>query len=111
MPVRTKLLTSGRSSSSTASVIYTVPADETAIIKDILLCNINASTTTTIALAADTAANDKTLLWEEGLVARKTLHIVLWLVLLPGYELTLSNAASVGVNFWVSGTELEGVAD
>jgi len=111
MAVRTKLLASGRSTSSTSAVIYTVPADETAIIKSILLCNINASTTTTIALAVDTAANDKTLAWEEGLIARKSLLIEPYLVLQPGMELALSNSASVGVNYWVSGTELEGVAD
>lgn len=111
MAVRTKLLASGRSSSSTPSTIYTVPTAETAIIKSIVLMNINASTTTTITLGVDTAANDKTAFWEEGIIARKTLVIEPYLVLPPGYEVNLSNSASVGVNFWVSGTELEGVAD
>lgn len=111
MAVRTKLLTSGRQTSSTASTIYTVPASETCILKSIVLCNINASTTTTIALSVDTASNDKTLFWEEGMMARKTLVIEPYLVLPPGFEIALSNSASVGVNYWLSGSELEGVAD
>lgn len=111
MAVRTKLLASGRSSSATASIIYTVPADETAILKSIILCNINASTTTTIQIAVDTAANNLTLFWEEGLIARKSLVIEPYLVLQPGMEVSLANAAAVGVNYWVSGVELEGIAD
>jgi len=111
MPVRTKLLASGRSTSATATVVYTVPADETCILKWIRLANVSASTSSEVIIAIDTAANNLTTYQRVTLAAQTGIGIELWQVLQPGMEIAISNVAAVGVNYWLSGSELEGVAD
>jgi len=111
MAVRTKLLASGRNTSATAVVVYTVPLLETAIVKQIVLFNINTTTATTLQLLMDTAANNQTVWAELAMASRLHLRLDMWQVLQPGMEIALANTAAVGVNYWISGTELEGVAD
>jgi len=111
MPVRTKLLASGRSSSATSSVVYTVPTDETCIWKFLRLANVSATTSTEVIVAVDTAANNQTTYLRHTLAAQTGAMFDLWQVLQPGMEIAISNVAAVGVNYWLSGSELEGVAD
>jgi hypothetical protein len=111
MAVRTKQLASGRSTSATPAVVYTVPAGETAIVKSWNLFNINATTGTLVQILVDTATNNQTVYTEINMAARTRVAELAWLVLPPGAEIAISNSAAVGVNFWISGTELEGVAD
>lgn len=92
-------------------VVYTVPVGETAIVKAIDVANVNASTATELLIAVDTATNNQTPIMRLGLSALGFDHREMWLVLPPGSEIAVSNSAAVGVNFWISGTELEGVAD
>lgn len=111
MAVRTKQLASGRSTSSTATVVYTVPAGETAIVKAIDICNINGTTATEVVIACDAGAFNVTAYARIGLSALGFQHLERWLVLPPDAEISIHNSAAVNVNYWISGTELEGVAD
>lgn len=111
MAVRTKRLASGRITTATATVIYTCPAAETAIVKQIWLFNVNASTPNEVGVLFDVASNAQTPFWEDTLVQREGIWLDIWTVLLPGDRLGLKCSVAGGVNFLVSGTELEGLAD
>lgn len=111
MAVRTKLLAAGRLSTTTTVTVYTTPADETAIVKRLHIANVSATDTRTITAGADVPGFDKTFYWEDTLMPRKSVDVETWLVLPPGYEFTLRSDGTTSVNYWISGTELEGVAD
>lgn len=111
MAVRTKLLGSGRMTGPVTHTAYTCPAGETAILKWITVVNINASTTTTVILTMDAAGADKTRYHTFVLEPNQEAHLDLWQVLHPTMELGFQVSAAVGVNYWISGTELEGTAD
>jgi hypothetical protein len=109
--VRTKRLASGRITTATATVVYTCPTGETAIVKQIWLFNVNATVSNEVGVLFDLATNAQTPLWEDTLVAREGLWLDLWTVLLPGDRIGLKTSVAGGINFLVSGTELEGLAD
>lgn len=111
MAVRSKLLGSGRATGPVTATIYTCPAGETAILKWLTVVNINASTATSVLLLMDAAGADKTRYHTFQLDPQKEAHLDLWQILDPTMEVAIQVVAAVGVNYWLSGTELEGAAD
>lgn len=111
MAVRTKRLASGRVSVDTSVVLYTCPAGETCIIKSITLFNVNSSVANVVAILHDLGSNLQTPTWEDTIAARKSFYLERWQVLLPGERLGLKCSVAGGINYLVSGTELEGLAD
>lgn len=111
MAVRTKLLASGRRTDSSLATVYTVPEGETCIVKRIVIVNLSTTTSATYLIAMDAGAFDNTLWREEGLAARKSADIDTWQVLPPGSTIAIQGPGTPAINFWISGTELEGVAD
>lgn len=111
MAVRTKLLASGRLSSTTTTTVYTCPSAETAIMKRIHIANVSTTDTRIITVGADATGFDKTFYSEHTLAPRASIDLETWLVLLPDMEFTLRSDGTTSVNYWLSGTELEGVAD
>jgi len=111
MPVRTKLLAAGRVSTATTTVVYTVPAGETAILKSIKLANVNTTTAVTAVILMDAGAFNQTIFQRHFLDANTDDYVDLWVVCPPGCEIAILLNTAIGVNFWLSGTELEGVAD
>jgi hypothetical protein len=109
--VRTKQLASGRMVDAVLTTVYNVPVGETAIVKHIDACNLSNSATAKVTLAMDVTGFDRTLFHEETLAARGSLHLDTWLVLPPGAEIAVQGPGTPAINFWISGTELEGVAD
>ena len=111
MAVRTKLLTSGRATGPVVATIYTCPDGETAILKWLTVFNVNLSTTTDVLLTMDVAGVNLTSYHRFVLVAGKGDMLGLYQVLHPGMEVAIQVVAAVGVNYWLSGAELEGTAD
>lgn len=92
-------------------VIYTVPPGETAIIKSLGVTNLNASTTVVVFILIDAGAFNQTTFERLTLAPAAHAYRDWWIVLPPGAEVAIQLTEAVGVNFWLSGTELEGVAD
>lgn len=111
MPVRTKLLASGRLTTSSLVLVYTVPTGETTIVKRLVLANLSTSASALVTVAMDATGFDRTMWLEDTLQSRKTINMETWQVLAPGFEIALQGPGTPAVNYWISGTELEGVAD
>lgn len=94
-----------------STTVYTVPAGETAIVKSIYVFNLNASTNQFVRYLIDAGAFDKTTFRGFNLPATTGDYTEYWLVLPPGTELAIDLSTAIGLNYWISGTELEGVAD
>lgn len=108
MPVRTKVL-AGATATTTLTAIYTCPDGETAILK-----SITSAKTAAGAVSMDlTILRDGTsrVVWREQhpVTSSVTYHDV-WIVLQPG-DVLRAQTDSGTCNLWLSGTELEGVAD
>lgn len=111
MAIRTKLLAGGRTTSTSAVVIYTCPDGETAILKSLHLQNLNLTTNVEVIILMDAGAFDKTTFERFNVPASAHVAREWWVVLPAGAEIGLQLSVSQGVNYWLSGTELEGVAD
>lgn len=111
MAVRTKLLASGRLASTSTVVIYTTPADETTIVKRLNIGNASTTDTRIITVGADATGFNQTFFAEFTVGTRGFIDHDLWLVLPPGFEFTLRSDGTTNINYWLSGTQLEGVAD
>jgi hypothetical protein len=109
--VRTKRLAAGRKSTVATETIYTCPAGETAIIKRILLYNLNASTNNLISILLKLGAFTETTVWQQNFPASSGVDLDVWWVLGPGDTLGLVQSTAIGTNYLISGTELEGIAD
>jgi hypothetical protein len=111
MAVRTKRLAAGRKSTTGVETIYTCPAAETAIIKRVLIHNLNTTTNNLISIVMNLGAFSSTTVWIENFPASRTVDLDVWWVLGPGDTLQLNQTTAIGTNYLISGTELEGVAD
>lgn len=110
--VRTKLLARGSQSlaASTYVAIYTVPAGETCIVKEVVLTNQGGGASNVYLTSNRAGVRTDVLLWSPS--ANGQLHVAArWIVLMAGDVLEVV-ASTAGIRHWhVSGTELEGVAD
>lgn len=111
MAVRTKSLATGRLATSSVVSVYVAEADETTIVKEIRVTNLSTSATAVVSVLSDAGAFADTLVYEVTLAARGSDRRELWWVLKPGMEISLQGPGTPAVNYWISGTELEGVAD
>ena len=110
MAVRTTLLASGRRTDATLAVVYTCPDGTTTILKDVTLFNVSTSASITVLVAMDAGAFNQTPWFETTLAPRARAHLETWSVLLPGMEIAVRGDVAGSCNYWLSGTELEGVA-
>lgn len=111
MAVRTKLLAAGRRSDATTVVVYTCPDGETCILKDVRLVNLSATEVLNIVVGMDAATFNQTLWGDFTIGTRQTIHLEVWHVVPAGAEITVRGDVKGSCNYWLSGTELEGVAD
>lgn len=110
MAVRTKQLANGVAT-TTLTTIYTCPAGETCIVKEIHFYNPVGGATTALFFRALIGGNARGVFIQSGLAANTGSWVDMWLVLQAGDQLQVSATPSSAVQFIVSGTELEGVAD
>lgn len=95
------------------ATIYTVPANETAILKTLTIVNGNAAAQTLDVAIGDPSPDidNHYVMWNVPVPAAQSVQVQTWIVMLPGQRLwvvaSLGNALVVGA----FGTELEGVAD
>lgn len=108
MAVRTKRLVAATVGATTA-VVYTTPAGETAIVKNISLRNTAPLLANNALVAVRVAGVDYGIL-AINLNAGATTLLAPYCVLQPGTSLVVSSSQA-GLQVYVSGAELEGVAD
>ena len=86
---------------TTGTVYYTVPANTTTIVKNIVLTNITGSSATiTIQVA------NKDVISSYTVNARDTVVIDLSLVMTAGQVITISQGTSNAINVFISGVEV-----
>lgn len=110
MAVRTKRLAAGavQSNQSGTVSVYTCPADETAIVKTIY---VSASAATTVTVSLNTSGGTAVVLLAKSVSTTVVIDLQGWWVLNPGDDIHLNKTGSNVVGYWISGTELEGLAD
>lgn len=111
MSVHSKVLASGPSGpSNTLKTIYTCPAGRTAIVKDLRASkDVSGALFLYMAVASGpevTSLINRTVPDTELVVGQQP-----WIVLMPGDRLTFQTNAQPAWHYWVSGTELTGVAE
>ena len=109
MPVRTQKLAVGNSAPfGTSKTLYTCPAGETTIVKDIRVEN-GGTGGNLVVVFLSSGAGDVAVL-RSTLAANDIASRELWAVLRPG-DLIRIFASAGTCNAWISGAELEGLAD
>jgi hypothetical protein len=99
--------------SAGGQTIYTVPANETVIVKTLTIVNGNAAAQTLDVAIGDPSPDidNHYVIWNHPVAAARSDQILTWIVMTPGQRMwcvpSLGNALVVGA----FGTELEGVAD
>lgn len=111
MAVRSKLLVSALFASSGASLIYTVPAGETVLVKRIQIVNGGTTGTSVQYVSYDDGVGGPTIYTHVASVAQgQGVDLETWLALPAGYELSILRTQG-GISVTMSGAELEGIAD
>lgn len=114
MAVRTKQLVVGRFGvASTTTNLYTAPSGETVILKSIAVSN-RSTGSRVFSLGLTPVGKPATFWHRETIPAGETRYHDRWVVMLPGDLLTLQGFAGEGTDsffIWISGAELEGLAD
>lgn len=109
MAVRTKRLGKGVAAGAGAGfVAYTCPAGHTAIVKDVRLANV-VGVATAVVVAAHSGPTFVNV-FVANINAAQVASFAPYLVLGPGDSLEMSSSVAAGFTYWVSGTELDGVA-
>lgn len=109
MPVRTKCLAAVKKAAAGVAVLYTCPAGETAIVKEVAFYNAGGATQTYSAAFRRAGLPD--IYWHSSSAASGGVGISSrWSVLHPGDQIVM-NSSGVDMCAWISGTELEGLAD
>lgn len=109
MAVRTKCLAAVKKAAAGIAVMYTCPAGETVIVKEVAFYNAGAATQTYSAGFRRAGLPD--IYWHSASAASGGVGISSrWSVLLPGDQIVM-NSSGVDMCVWISGTELEGLAD
>lgn len=111
MAVRTKQLASLRLTTTSSVDVYTTPDQETTILKSVAAQNLNSGTSTVLILLAEVPGIGQTTLRRIPLAALESVYLDLWFVVPNSTKLSAQLTVAVGVNVWLSGSELEGVAD
>lgn len=110
MAVRTKRLSAGTTgAANTLQVMYTGPADETTIVKDIRI--YSESEPAQLARILLRSGSADVFIVYNGLNQFSLLALTPWIVLMPGDQMVALTDQSPGFRWWISGTQLEGVAD
>lgn len=113
MAVRTKRLASGQLAATAVSlttVVYEVPASETTILKTLSWVAPDGAMTATVWFY-DPAGNFVAV-HQDALVQAVPKSWATWHALDPGSTVRINQSAGAGrLRYWISGTELEGVAD
>lgn len=109
MAVRTKQLAVASSSPQGAEhVIYTAPAGETVIVKDVHVASAGVDVSRAVVFM--NSGPRRIALMDRALSPVDFIALTVWVVMNPGD--TIGVFAQAGTfNTWVSGTELEGQAD
>lgn len=109
MAVRTKLLAEG-ATPNVFTTIYTCPAGETAILKNIHCFNPAGGATELVEIQFNASGTNRVL--ERASMPVQTIFAFdTWIVIPAGATMRIRSTPNGGVNYWFSGTELEGVAD
>lgn len=109
MAVRTKRLAVADSApASTLHTIYTCPTGETTIVKDVRVSRVSSDPSRGVVLVRSGA--DEVVLLDQPVPEGTPGGLECWVVLLPGDEVVLYSEGGV-IAGWISGTELEGLAD
>lgn len=114
MAVRSKQLVAARvGNGATIMPIYTVPSGETTLLKSLAARN-RSGAARVLKLTWRTSAGAGNQWFELAMAAGATHYVDLWLVMQEGDVLSQSGTAGDGTDsffLWLSGSELEGVAD
>ena len=113
MAVRTKQLGGTNNIGTASSVIYTVPSGETTIIKEVSIYNRHATNPVTVTIgrgAAAAATNNGTFI-RETIQPQTALRISLWMVVAATVQISAIASIATAATVYMSGAELEGVAD
>lgn len=107
MAVRTKCLDARSVASNTEVEVYQCPSGETAILKDVRASNSSGSSARALLYVLSGPA--QVLIWDQTISDGTCAGVDRWVVLEPGNTL---RAAALGgaIKFYLSGTELAGVA-
>lgn len=108
MAVRTKHLARA-AATATLAAIYTVPAGETTILKSVSLAKVAAGAVS-LDLTILSAGVVTVVFREQFPVVSTVVHREFWIVMQPGDVLRAQTDTGTAT-LWLSGTELEGVAD
>lgn len=109
MAVRTKRLAIGDSAPANAEkTIYTAPAGETVIVKDVRTAQVSGAPTRVVVFVQ--SGTDRGSLIDEAAPGPTARLVGGFVVLMPGDQLRVFSQGGV-FSAWVSGAELEGLAD
>ncbi len=90
------------------ALAYSAPSGETVIVKDIRLYASGAAVSRAILYIASGALNISIV--DRALASGEVFHELPWVVLLPGDDLRVASAGATTA-YWISGAELEGLAN
>ena len=111
MAVRTKRLAAGLTGpASVGKTAYTCPSGETAIVKDVRLY-ARAGAVSSVKVFALSGAGIFVACFTGPMADQEVRQFQGFLVLLPGDRVVVEATTTDGIAYWVSGTELEGLAD
>lgn len=110
MAVRTKLLAVGNATAAGAQYVYTTPTGWTAILKDIRVVNYGAGAMD-LEVILSAASGHQVRIWRGPLTQYVPQGAQCWCVLPSGYSILVNITIAGELNYWMSGTELEGTPE
>ena len=108
MSVHTKLLAVGNIQVAGSQYVYTTPALHTSILKDIRVISYGGAAQTLEIILSATSGH-QVRIWRGPMVQYEPQGASCWCVIPEGYGLLVNVTANGDVQYWMSGTELEGV--
>lgn len=108
MPVQTKVLAEGLAGAAGLQVCYTVPAGQTAILKDLRVFAFN-DPSEVLTISVRSGPRD-VFIHSAPPPAGGLLWMGVWIVLAPGDQIVHGRGVGGGFHFRYSGAELDGVA-
>jgi len=112
MAVRSKQLGGTNNIGTASTTCYTVPSGETTLLKSISLYNRHATTAVTVTIGRGTAgANNNGTMFVVTLQPHTHAYIECWIVLAATVTVQAIASIATAASMYMSGAELEGVAD